>query len=99
MQVDRPAEVFPPGEHLKEELEARGWTQADLADILGRPPRLISEIVTGKRSITPETAQGLGEALGTGPEYWMNLESLHQLAQSRVPSGAVSQRAKIFGQF
>jgi HTH-type transcriptional regulator/antitoxin HigA len=57
-----PAEVYPPGEFLKEELEARGWSQADLADILGRPPRLVSEIIGGKRAISPETAQGLGEA-------------------------------------
>ena len=30
-----PAEVFPPGEFIQEELDARNWTQSDLADILG----------------------------------------------------------------
>lgn len=94
-----PAEVFPPGDRLKEELEARGWTQVDLADILGRPPRLVSEIVTAKRAITPETAHGLGEALGTGAELWMNLESLYQLSQTRVSNDAVARRARVFGQF
>src|SRR5262245_28749675 len=69
-----PAEVFPPGEFIKEELEAREWTQADLAEILGRPPRLVSEIINGKRAISPETAKGLGEAFGTGAQFWMNLE-------------------------
>jgi HTH-type transcriptional regulator/antitoxin HigA len=98
MKDKLPAEVSPPGDRLKEELDARGWTQADLADILGRPPRLISEIITAKRAITPETAQGLGVALGTGPDLWMNLESQYQLSQTRL-SNTVVRRTKIYGQF
>ena len=41
-----PAEVFPPGEFIREELEARGWSLQDLAEILGRPPRSVSELLT-----------------------------------------------------
>lgn len=48
------AEVFPAGEFLADELVARGWTQADFADILGRPPQFVSEIITGKKEITRE---------------------------------------------
>lgn len=92
----KPAETFPPGEFLKDELEARGWSQADLAEILGRPPRLVSEIISGKRSITPETAQGLGEAFDVSPQYWLNLESAWQLWQSRQADTGVAKRAKIF---
>ena len=51
-----PAEVFPPGDFLKEELDARDWTQTVLAEILGRPMPLVSGIVLGKRRITPDTA-------------------------------------------
>lgn len=39
-----PVEVFPPGEFLKEEMDERGWTHQDLADILGRPHRLVNEL-------------------------------------------------------
>lgn len=91
-----PAEVFPPGEFLKEELEARGWSQADLADILGRPPRLVSEIISGKRAISPETAQGLGDAFDVDPQYWLNLESAYQLFRSPAPDQGVAKRAKLF---
>src|SRR5258708_40362687 len=77
------AEVFPPGEVLKEELEARGWTQLDLGEILGRPPRVVNEIIAGKRGITPETAKGLADAFGTSPQFWMNLESAWQLSRVR----------------
>ncbi len=62
-----PAELFPPGEHLREELDERGWTQADLADILGRPVKMVNEIVGGKRRITEETAIGLADALMRTP--------------------------------
>jgi HTH-type transcriptional regulator/antitoxin HigA len=91
-----PAEVFPPGEFVKEELEARGWTQADLAEILGRPPRLINEIINGKRAISPETAKGLGEAFGTGAQFWMNLESAYQLARVKEPDDAVARKAHLY---
>lgn len=69
MNARVPAEVFPPGEFLREELEARSWTQQELADLLDRPPRLISELIAGKPAITPETAKGLGEAFCTSPDY------------------------------
>ena len=83
MNARVPAEVFPPGEFLKDELEAREWTQQELAEIMGRPPRLINEIVHAKRAVTPETAIGLAMALGTSAEYWMNLES--QYAPLHLP--------------
>ena len=81
------AEVFPPGEFIKEELEARGWSQIDLSEIIGRQPNVVNEIIMGKRSITPETATALGEAFGTSAQLWMNLESAYQLwkSKARIP--------------
>src|SRR5262245_39928137 len=90
------AHVFPPGEILREELEERGWSQTDLAEILGRPAKLVNEIVAGKRAITPETARGLAEALGTSAELWMNLESQYQLHRAPRSDDAISRRAKLF---
>lgn len=99
MNARVPAEVFAPGEFLKEELDARGWTQQELSEILGRPPRLISELVSGKRAITPETAQGLGEAFGTGGEYWLNLESQYALSKVRVETDVIKRRAGLHERF
>src|SRR3990172_5930246 len=97
MAVRRPAEVFPPGEFLKDELEERGWTQGDLAEILGRPISLVNEIIAGKRGITPETATGLAAAFGTSPEFWMNLESAYQLWRVREDgSNSIARKAKIY---
>lgn len=101
MNVDmrKIAEVFPPGEFLKEELEARGWSQIELSEVLDRPPRVVSEIISGKRSITPETAKGLGDALGTGALFWMNLESTWQLSKVKSVETSVARRANLYGKF
>lgn len=97
MAARRPAEVFPPGEFLREELEERGWTQSDLAEILGRPFPLVNEIISGKRRITPETAVGLAAALGTSPELWLNLEAAYQLGQvGRPDRDPVARRARLY---
>lgn len=99
MTARMPAEVFPPGEFLREELEAREWSQQELADILDRPPRLISELIAGKRAITPETAKGLGDAFGTSPDYWMNLESQYQLSKVKIPNDNVARKARLYDKF
>ena len=89
-------EVFPPGEFIREELEERGWTQGDLADILGRPLNRINEIISGKRSVTPETAKGLADAFGTSPELWLNLENAFQLSRIKKSDESVTRRAKLY---
>lgn len=93
------AEVFAPGEFLKEEIDARGWAQIELAEIIGRPARLINEIIAGKRAITPETAIQLGQALGTSAELWLNLESQFQLSKVKTGSDLVSRRANLYSLF
>lgn len=93
------AEIFPPGEFLRDELEARGWSQTELAEIIGRPVRLINELIAGKKAITPETAIQLGDSLGTGPDLWMNLESQYQLSKVRSTDGLIARRAKLYERF
>ena len=99
MNARIPAEVFAPGEFLSEELEVRGWSQTELSEILGRPPRLISEIIAGKRAVTPETAKGLAAAFGTTAQMWMNLETSYRLSKAKIAEQEVSRRAKLYGAF
>ena len=79
----RPARVSPPGSLIRRELAARGWTQRDLAEIMGRPEQVISEIVRGNKQVTPETAWQLAAAFGTSAELWMNLQANYQLYLTR----------------
>ena len=68
---------------LKEFLEPLELTQKALAAHVGVPVQRVNEIVRGKRGVTPETAWLLSEALRTTPEFWLNLQSIHDLSANR----------------
>lgn len=68
---------------LKEYLEPMGLTQKKLADHLDIPIQRINEIVRGKRGISPDTAWLLSGAFDTSPEFWLNLQSMHDLSSNR----------------
>jgi len=78
-----PAEVFTPGEYLRDELDEREWTVTEFAEIIGRPIQVVSEILNGKKEITAETAIAFGQALGTSAELWLNLQTAFRLHQKR----------------
>lgn len=88
----RPARIVPPGRILERELEERGWTQRDLAEIMGRPPQAINEIVRGVKQITPETAIELAAAFDTSPEFWINLEANYRLRRAQQYRNGNDQR-------
>lgn len=68
---------------LKEFLEPLELTQKALAMHVGIPVQRVNEVVRGKRGVTPETAWLLSEALRTTPEFWLNLQSAHDLSANR----------------
>lgn len=90
------AEIFPPGEFIKDELEARDWSQIELAEIIGRQPSVISELIVAKRAISPELAKELAATFETSAEYWMNLENAYQLWKAKETDSAITMRAQIY---
>lgn len=60
-----------------------GITQVHLARHLGIPTQRVNEICRERRGVSPETAWLLAHALGTTPEFWVNLQSAHDLAAHR----------------
>ncbi len=81
-----PEERVPshPGEILVEEyLGPLGVTQVAFANHIGVPVQRINEIARGKRGVTPETAWLFSQALGTTPEFWLNLQRNYDLSRSR----------------
>lgn len=72
-----------PGEYLRRFLESRGIKIVDFARRTGRPTKTISEIISGKVAITPETALQFERVLGEGAGFWLALEAKHQLAKVR----------------
>ncbi len=73
-----------PGIILRKEfLEPLELTQKALAMHVGVPLQRSNEIIRGKRGITPATAWLLAEALNTSPEFWLNLQAIHDLSANR----------------
>ena len=73
-----------PGTILEEEfLRPLRLTQARLARALHIPLNRVNEMVRGKWGITPESALLLAEYFGNSPEFWMNLQTAHDLSRAR----------------
>lgn len=92
-------DVPHPGEFLKEEIEARGWLQRDLAYILGVPEQAITMIVAGKRGISPEMAKALGDAFDVSADYFANLQQSYEMSNARAPDPGVARRAALQGSY
>lgn len=73
-------DVIHPGEMLKEDfLDAMKISMNQLARDISVPVNRISEIVSGKRRITADTAIRLGLYFGLSPQFWMNLQTQYDL--------------------
>ena len=80
-----------PGEILLEEfLKPKKLTQMELAGRMKVSVQRVNTLINGKRGITPETAILLSRIFGTTAEFWMNLQSCHDLyvAQSKIEKAA-----------
>jgi HTH-type transcriptional regulator/antitoxin HigA len=76
--------AIPPGETLRETLEAISLSQVELARRTGRPLKTINEIVQGKARITPDTAIQFERVLGISAAFWNNLETEYQETLARL---------------
>lgn len=77
-----------PGRILKRELVAREMSANRLALALRLPSGRITDILNGKRGISPETALRLGRYFGNDPRFWLNLQTSYELAQAEKEIGA-----------
>jgi addiction module HigA family antidote len=89
-EARRPAmlEIIPPGEVLLEEfMKPLGVSMNSLARDLHVPPNRVHAIVHGKRAITADTALRLAAYFDSSAEFWLNLQSSHDLRLARRTSG------------
>ncbi len=82
-----PRPPIHPGEILKDELEELGVTPTELARQIAVPPNRISQIISGRRSITGDTALRLGHWFGSSPEFWLNLQCAYELRVAAQAAG------------
>lgn len=90
---DRMPEPTSPGEMLQEEwLAPLQMTQSALAEKMGVDVQIVNGIVRGRRSVTAPTALKLAAALGTTPEFWMNLQTASDLWAARQSAARAAGR-------
>lgn len=94
----RTKNLIHPGEILMEEfLKPMNISQNKLAMDIHVPAPRINAIARGARAITADTALRLGKYFGTGPEFWINLQTNYDLcvaaAKSQKEIDAIPQRA------
>jgi len=82
-----------PGEILADELEALGMSALALAKALHVPANRISQIVSGKRGMTADTALRLSRLLGTTPGFWLNLQKAYELRLAEQERGEEIRRS------
>jgi addiction module HigA family antidote len=92
--MELPVDNLPPihpGCFLRDELEVLGLSARKFAEHIGVPHNAITEILNGDRSVSAQMAIRLSQAFSTTPQYWMNLQSIHDLkvARSEMPEAAL----------
>jgi antitoxin HigA-1 len=81
-----------PGEILADELEELGISPTELARQIDVPANRISQLISGKRSITGDTALRLGHWFRTSAQFWMNLQAEYDLAIAQKSIGPAVQK-------
>lgn len=74
MKKFTPDWISPPGDTISDILEDRDWTQENFAKRMGNSTKHISQLITGKASITQETALKLERVIGGTANFWLNRE-------------------------
>lgn len=85
-----------PGKILRRMMEERGWTQEDLAAIIGKSRQAVSEIVSGKNGIALDMALALGAAFGNNPQEWLAHDQLYRLSMAERNVSDVRQMAQLY---
>jgi antitoxin HigA-1 len=76
----------PGGVVLRQCIEPLGLTITDAAAALGVTRTTLSELVNGKRGISPEMAVRLAKVFGGSAESWLTQQAYYELAQINAES-------------
>ena len=74
--------ALSPGTLLRHEIEARGMTQADLADRVKLTQKHVSQVITGTASLSPDVALAFERSLGVPARTLLLAEARYQAERS-----------------
>lgn len=87
-----PVEAVHVGVVIKDELEARGMKQSELAGLIGVQRPILNDIIKGKRSLTPYMALLIGEAMDIPAEMLMKFQTAYELDCARISERVIRQK-------
>lgn len=90
-----PFEPTHPGEVLKDEIEYRGISQRKLALQMGISPRLLNEILNGKRSVSTQYALLFEAALGIDADIWIRMQTRYDMQKAKSDKSFLERLANI----
>ena len=88
-------EIPLPGMYIQDELDARGWSQRDLAFILGIEEPALNKIIRGKTGVSGEMSKSLAKAFDIDADFFANLQKAYDFAHAREPDPSVERRAAL----
>ena len=83
--------LIHPGEMIKEEIEARGITQKEVAEKMGVSYTVFNEILNGKRPVTTEYALLLEAVLGIDAGIWLRLQADYNMQEAKADKSFMSR--------
>ena len=87
--------LIHPGEMIKEEIEARGITQKEVAEKMGVSYTVFNEILNGKRPVTTEYALLLEAVLGIDAGIWLRLQADYNMQEAKADKSFMSRSEHI----
>jgi HTH-type transcriptional regulator/antitoxin HigA len=88
-----------PAEIVRTAMEERGWSQSDLAYVLGVKSAAVNPILSGKRGISPEMSKALASAFNMPAESFALAQAEWELRHARDPDPAVTARARVQAEY
>jgi addiction module HigA family antidote len=79
-----------PGDVLKDQLDASSITATEFARQIEVPANRVSRIIARKCALTGDTALRFGHWFGTGPQFWLNLQTAYELRIAEEKAGRES---------
>lgn len=100
MSVEDPLDgIQTPADALRACMEWRGWSQPDLAYVLGVNTATVNQIINGRRGISPDMAKALAVAFGVPVQSIAAVQAQWELDRARDPDPGVAARARVQGQY
>ena len=80
-----------PGMMIKPELEERGISQKDFAQMLGVQASHLSEVLNGKRALTKDLAVKIEAAIGLPAKILLSAQTQYNLESTNAPLDETEQ--------